>query len=896
MMYMFALTIIYIALTWYFAQIFSKGAKKKLFCLSRKYWACISRKHEENGKEETVVDGDRLNEERVKSKRERSLRVYNMSKSFKTVTALKEVSLIMKSNQVFCLLGHNGAGKTTAINCLTGLYNVTHGEVFVLGKSIKKDMTQVQKMMGVCPQEDILFKEMSAEEHLRFWARFKGVPRNQLDAHVRQTLADISLEGKGDVLASTFSGGMRRRLSVGMSAMGHPKVIFLDEPTTGLDPLSRSRIWKMIERLKKGRIIVLTTHSMEEADALSDEIAILSAGRLRAIGTSFFLKNKFGSGYSISMMCMEKDTDKVIELVNHHLPGAETLANAAGALTFGLPKRVTPLIPGFFKYIEAEAEKHGKDALVKEWSISNTTLEEVFLRLVAQTKQVNANTGGNTDGLGGEDAVVLQNDSKLPTLKAIIEANDEELQPIKLYSTTGAPLVISDQLYRIAGRNLKNENEETEKEVEEEESKTKAIDDNKEQNLDTIASKFASEKQGTIRLQIKAFMGKDYAMLKKQKIGNFCKLFFLFGASLVLLIVHWAMLGHEEEYTRRQKRPGFCSGGLTFESEDAGGGGFDLCNETHWHDYILGGKCNYREDCSLYRNTSVFINNTSVHIKEDLPDVNNNNSSGRRFLHELDEMSYEEKKKFEYEQMMEERMRVYGFRETKTLQNDSMYPDFCVLANTMRGDHPLESYLVRLWIENKDSVVHPISMNALGNIHNGNNISSSEPIYFNSTKYMLGCLGINISHHKNIAAILIENQKKVKSQSIPRDDMDCMQNFDHYHHEDWHRERELNKIGEMSQEVPTVELAINTQKKLFPDYAITFEQVKTSGSVKQKNLDMQLKYTIHIYAIPDGEEDATYRWASIFYSQGDSHDKKEVKQRDDHICQGIRPQAFVPLS
>ena len=150
-----------------------------------------------------------------------------------------------------------------------------------------------------------------------------------------------------------------------------------------------------------------------------------------------------------------------------------------------------------------------------------------------------------------------------------------------------------------------------------------------------------------------------------------------------------------------------------------------------------------------------------------MPDVNNNNSSGRRFLHELDEMSYEEKKKFEYEQMMEERMRVYGFRETKTLQNDSMYPDFCVLANTMRGENPLEPYLVRLWIENKDSVVHPISMNALGNIHNGKNISSSEPIYFNSTKYMLGCLGINISHHKNIAGILKENQYKVKSQSIP---------------------------------------------------------------------------------------------------------------------------------
>ena len=100
----------------------------------------------------------------------------------------------------------------------------------------------------------------------------------------------------------------------------------------------------------------------------------------------------------------------------------------------------------------------------------------------------------------------------------------------------------------------------------------------------------------------------------------------------------------------------------------------------------------------------------------------------------------------------------------------------------------------------------------------------------------------------------------------------------------------------MGREEEEKDMAINAQAKLFPDYAITFEQVKTSGSVKQKNLDMQLKYTIHIYAIPDGEEDATYRWASIFYSQGDSHDKKEVKQRDDHICQGIRPQASVPSS
>ena len=241
----------------------------------------------------------------------------------------------MRSNEIFCLLGHNGAGKTTAINCLTGLHNLTYGEAFVFGHSIRNEINKVQKLMGVCPQHDVLFSELTATEHLRFWARFKGVARNDLNEHVKETLETISLQGKGNNLASTFSGGMKRRLSVGISAMGNPRVIFLDEPTTGLDPLSRRRVWAMIERLKEGRVIVLTTHSMEEADSLSDKIGILSSGRLRALGSSFFLKNKFGGGYTITLTCDEADTERVIAMTMQKLPGSETLANAAGALSFG---------------------------------------------------------------------------------------------------------------------------------------------------------------------------------------------------------------------------------------------------------------------------------------------------------------------------------------------------------------------------------------------------------------------------------------------------------------------------------------------------------------------------------------------------------------------------------
>ena len=389
-----------------------------------------------------------------------------------------------------------------------------------------------------------------------------------------------------------------------------------------------------------------------------------------------------------------------------------------------------PLIPGFFKYIEAEGQKYGKNALVKEWGISNTTLEEVFLRLIAQTKEVNANTGGNTGGLGGEDAVVLHNNNDLPSIKA----NDEEreFQPINLYSTTGAPLVISDQLYRIADRTLTDEidtaekSEEMENKVEEEPDELKTLDENdtekanKESHSDMISSKFASEKQGAIKQQIKAFVCKDYAILKKNKYGNIFRLFVIIGTTFTMIIIQLIATG-EVEYKKRQTFPGLCKGGLNFVAEGAGAlsRSFDLCNATDWHDYILGGKCKYRGDCSLYRNTSVYI-------KDDLSDVplvaNISNSSGRRLLHEIPHshtnggsitaMQYE------------------GFKQ---LQKHSMYPDFCVLTNTAissEDEGREKPEMVTLWIENKESVVQPISMNALGNIHNGNNDFSAMPLYF----------------------------------------------------------------------------------------------------------------------------------------------------------------------
>jgi ABC-type multidrug transport system ATPase subunit len=159
-------------------------------------------------------------------------------------------------------LGHNGAGKSTLIRMLTGVTAPTHGEAFVFGLSVREDVAELQKVMGVCPQDDLLWLDLSARQHLRTYAQFKGVPLHMIEGEITRILHDVNLTADADNAASTYSGGMKRRLSVGIASVGSPQITFLDEPTTGMDPLSKRRVWSMIERLKGFGMLLLTTHSM----------------------------------------------------------------------------------------------------------------------------------------------------------------------------------------------------------------------------------------------------------------------------------------------------------------------------------------------------------------------------------------------------------------------------------------------------------------------------------------------------------------------------------------------------------------------------------------------------------------------------------------------------------
>jgi len=209
-------------------------------------------------------------------------------------------------------------------------------------------------------------------------------------------LKRVRLYKVGDHRSSSFSGGMKRRLSVGISCIGNPQVIFMDEPTTGMDPMSRRHVWGLIQDLKKDRIVILTTHSMEEADVLGDKIAIMSKGRLRCIGNSLHLKNKFGEGYRINIVARGLESvEETKQIVQKYLPGAIIVAETGENLIYSLSSsnEVRLIIP-FFKKLESMMVP-GQGSPVKDWAVSHTTLEEVFLKVTREVAAHSHQEGDN---------------------------------------------------------------------------------------------------------------------------------------------------------------------------------------------------------------------------------------------------------------------------------------------------------------------------------------------------------------------------------------------------------------------------------------------------------------------------------------------------------------------
>ena len=322
-----------------------------------------------------------------------SLSLRRLTKAFPTtdgkgtVMAVTGLSLDFHEGHISSLLGHNGAGKTTTLSILCGLLPPTGGTASVAGWDVGADMARIRTSLGVCPQHDVLWPTLTCTEHLQLFAQFRGVAKAKAPAMALEMLAAVGMRDMATAAAGTLSGGQKRKLSLAIAFIGGPAVVLLDEPTTGMDPFSRRSAWDFIRSQKAGRSIVLTTHFMDEADILSDRLAIMTAGRLACLGSPIYLKSRLGLGYHLTILLPATSGAEAAEelgaCVAAHVPGALCESHVGAELSFLLPPQSVAAFPPLLRHLDDRGIGYG---------VSCSTLEEVFLN-IAESSTVLAGGG-----------------------------------------------------------------------------------------------------------------------------------------------------------------------------------------------------------------------------------------------------------------------------------------------------------------------------------------------------------------------------------------------------------------------------------------------------------------------------------------------------------------------
>ena len=224
-----------------------------------------------------------------------AIKVSNLRKQYKNITAVDELNLEIAPGELFSLLGVNGAGKTTAIKMLSCLTKPTGGDALVGGYSITREPEQVKRRIGVSPQETAVAPNLTVKENLALICGIHGFSREKTAERIRELTGQFTLNEVLERKAGKLSGGWQRRVSIAVALISQPQILFLDEPTLGLDVIARHELWQVIRELKGNATIILTTHYLEEAEALSDRIGIMKNGRLLAMGTAEELKEQAGA-------------------------------------------------------------------------------------------------------------------------------------------------------------------------------------------------------------------------------------------------------------------------------------------------------------------------------------------------------------------------------------------------------------------------------------------------------------------------------------------------------------------------------------------------------------------------------------------------------------------------
>uniref|UniRef100_A0A672MA86 Cholesterol transporter ABCA5 n=1 Tax=Sinocyclocheilus grahami TaxID=75366 RepID=A0A672MA86_SINGR len=365
-----------------------------LYFLQPSYWSKRKKRYVEvSSLYEGEVNGTPVNDESVEAvspefRGKEVIRICNIRKMYREkdtkVEALRGLTFDIYEGQITALLGHSGAGKSTLMNILCGICPPTEGTATIYGSPVAEiaDGAEMKQLVGICPQFNIIFDVLTVEEHLRIFAAIKGILPSDIDGEVRKVLRDLDLEKIMDAQAKNLSGGQKRKLSVGIAILGDPKILLLDEPTAGMDPVSRHQVWSLLKSRRAGRVTVFSTHYMDEADILADRKAVISQGQLKCVGSSLYLKTKCGVGYHLRMSVTEGcEVENITSLVKQHVPKAQLSRQQEAELTFTLPFESMDTFPGLFAELDCRP-----DLGIINYGVSMTTLEDVFLRLEAEAE------------------------------------------------------------------------------------------------------------------------------------------------------------------------------------------------------------------------------------------------------------------------------------------------------------------------------------------------------------------------------------------------------------------------------------------------------------------------------------------------------------------------------
>ncbi|KAI9359291.1 hypothetical protein DFJ73DRAFT_903716 [Zopfochytrium polystomum] len=528
--------LLYVCVAWYLNQVLPSGdggvgegfSRSWYFPFTWGYWKGQSvqsnRRRKSDEQLSNAAELGTLEAERERSKAAGSVRMVKLSKTYRAgVTAVKEFTGVFEKGRVHAVLGHNGAGKTTLINMLSLVTLPTNGECFIQGLDVREDTGPLLRRMALCAQSDVLYPSLTAYEHVKFYLTFRYGRSENLHETILAKLAAVDLAEVAHKVVGGFSGGMKRRMSLCLATLvDEADIVFLDEPTTGrgtflvfvknahrliqlyashfagLDPLSRRKVWDVIQKLKTNRVVVLTTHSMEEADALGDSIYIMHQGRLRASGSSIFLKARFGRGFQISVaskgvaptrsvavaaepeMLDERDKKQrkpaalgwaipsynrgkksegqpqviesgadfdstataethsersnLISYLAYALPDADLVASSSSASNSSSSSAFVTVAVGREQGAQIAALLSAlREDETLDWSISNSTLEEVFLKICAENKNVVSDSEASPNPDGQRKA-----------RKACILCGIRPTAPVTLYTKGGNAISIPD--------------------------------------------------------------------------------------------------------------------------------------------------------------------------------------------------------------------------------------------------------------------------------------------------------------------------------------------------------------------------------------------------------------------------------------------------------------------